>query len=159
VADGLEVERKWLIEVEPPATVLATQAEQISQGYLTVSNDGSETRIRSRAGEYILTVKSGIGLVRSETSVLLTRDQFDTLWPVTARARVEKSRRLIAGPDDTTIELDIYTGDLSGLIVAEVEFDDPDTAETFTAPGWFGPEVTDDDRYKNRNLATRGRPA
>ena len=59
--------------------------------------------------------------------------------------------------DGHTIELDVYAGALSGLIVAEVEFDDPWGAESFVAPYWFGREVTDDPAYKNQRLALAGR--
>ena len=44
---------------------------------------------------------------------------------------------------------------LSGLIVAEVEFDDPWGATAFIAPYWFGREVTDDPAYRNQRLALR----
>lgn len=156
---GLEVERKWLISGKPPAEAFETPAERIDQGYLTIGADGAETRVRRRAGEFILTVKSGTGLVRNETSVNLTSAQFDALWPATAGARVEKSRHLLPGPGGSTIELDIYEGGLAGLIVAEVEFSSTELAGEFVAPDWFGAEVTDDDRFKNHQLAVYGRPA
>ena len=57
------------------------------------------------------------------------------------------------------VEVDEYEGDLRGLLVAEVEFDDEAASDAFTPPDWFGPEVTEDDRYKNRALAVDGRPA
>ena len=60
--------------------------------------------------------------------------------------------------DGHTIELDVYEGELAGLIVAEVEFDDPWGAESFAAPYWFGREVTDDPGYRNQRLAVRGVP-
>jgi len=63
-------------------------------------------------------------------------------------------RHLIPTGAGLTIELDIYSGDLAGLIVAEVEFASEDEADAFEPPNWFGPEVTDDARYKNQNLAT-----
>jgi CYTH domain-containing protein len=34
-----------------------------------------------------------------------------------------------------------------------VEFADADTAASFQPPAWFGAEVTDDVRYRNRSLA------
>ena len=56
------------------------------------------------------------------------------------------------------IELDVYTGDLEGLVVAEVEFDSEEAAEAFAPPEWFGEDVTDDVRYKNQRLARDGAP-
>ena len=51
-----------------------------------------------------------------------------------------------------TIELDVFHGKLSGLIMAEVEFDSTEDAREFVAPSWFIKEVTLDSRYQNANL-------
>lgn len=156
MASGFEIERKWLVADAPPE-VMAVEGQAIDQGYLTIGAGGAETRLRRRAGEYILTVKAGAGMVRSEASVLLDRVQFDALWPLTEAARVEKVRRVLAA-GEVALELDVYRGSLEGLIVAEVEFPDAGAAMCFAAPSWFGPEVTDDARYKNQSLALHGRP-
>jgi adenylate cyclase len=159
MARELEVERKWLVPAVPPAE-LDRAGEAIDQGYLTIGEGGTETRIRRRAGEYVLTVKSGTGLARREQSVTLDGGQFEALWPVTAGQRVEKTRYLIPvpGAPKLTIELDVYSGDLTGLVVAEIEFESAPAATAFDPPDWFGLEVTDDRRYKNQALATSGRP-
>jgi CYTH domain-containing protein len=39
-----------------------------------------------------------------------------------------------------------------------VEFASEEEAAAFRPPGWFGPEVTDDPRYRNRSLAEADRP-
>lgn len=157
-----ELERKWLVDATP-AGVLDHPAEQISQGYLAVGEDGSEVRVRRREQSHFLTVKSGGGRVRRELEVELSEEQFAALWPGTEGRRIEKTRRVISvevpGPEELVIELDEYAGELAGLVVAEVEFPDEETAGSFTAPEWFGIEVTDRDDYKNRRLALQGRPA
>jgi len=155
---GLEVERKWLAP-EAPDDALAAPSRRIEQGYLTVGEGGAETRVRRRGERCTLTVKSGIGLVRHEAEIELSEAQFTALWPATEGARVEKVRHTLRTEEGHLIELDVYDGALSGLIVAEVEFDDPWGAESFVAPYWFGREVTADPDYKNQRLALRGRPA
>jgi adenylate cyclase len=151
----MEIERKFLIE--SPPRHLPEPGVAIDQGYLAVGDDGSEVRVR-RAGERLtLTAKRGDGLVRGEHEVELSAEQFDALWPATEGRRLRKTRfRVPAG--ELTIELDLYAGELSGLAVAEVEFPSIDAADTFEAPAWFGAEVTDDPRYKNRALAQNGAP-
>ena len=51
---------------------------------------------------------------------------FDTLWPLTSGARVEKTRYYIPLVDEHgreyTAELDVYKGHLEGLATIEVEF-------------------------------------
>lgn len=56
------------------------------------------------------------------------------------------------------IELDVYAGELDGLLTAEVEFPDEETAVAFEAPEWFGEEVTGNTSYLNETLATEGAP-
>jgi CYTH domain-containing protein len=59
---------------------------------------------------------------------------------------------------DVTIELDVFRGTLCGLCLAEVEFPSNEAAGAFCPPNWFGEEVTDDERFKNKSLALHGRP-
>ena len=102
-------------------------------------------------------------MVRDEHEIELSEAQFEALWPATEGARWSRSvRHILRAEDGHLIELDVYEDALAGLIVAEVEFDDPWGAEAFVAPYWFGREVTDDPAYKNQRLARarpRGRPA
>ncbi|MBW3604900.1 MAG: hypothetical protein KY460_08320, partial [Actinobacteria bacterium] len=53
------------------------------------------------------------------------------------------------------VEVDEFDGALSGLVIAEVEFESQDDSRAFQPPAWFGREVTDDDRYRNADLAQR----
>ena len=155
---GVEVERKWLV-LEVPAEARSAPSEPIEQGYLTIGPNGAETRVRRRGERCYLTTKSGSGLVRGEHEIELSEAQFDTLWPATDGARLLKRRHILRADDGHTIELDVYTGDLTGLMVAEVEFDDPWGATSFAAPYWFDREITDDPAYKNQRLAVEGLPA
>ncbi len=155
---GQEIERKFLVW-EVPVDLDRRPSTEISQGYLAIEPDGSEVRLRRRDAQDTLTVKTGRGRVRGEQEIVLTAEQFDTLWPLTEGRRIEKTRYELPAGDGLTIELDVYRGALEGLVVAEVEFGTDAAGERFVAPQWFGPEVTDDDAYKNRRLATDGRPS
>ena len=164
-----EVERKFLIDPNDIPTDLGERVKRkliLKQGYIAVAPDGSETRVRSTDEEkFELTVKSAGDLVRGESTIEITPDMFAVLWPKTEGAGIEKTRLQIPYGLQT-IELDIYGGDLEGLVVAEVEFtgdeehsqSPEDQAADFTAPAWFSQEVTSDKAYKNKNLATKGRP-
>lgn len=152
---GVEVERKWLVTT-PPREALAAASELIEQGYLTVGASGAETRLRRRAGRCTLTVKSGAGMARAEREVELSAEQFEALWPATEGARLVKRRHVLSGEDGVAIEFDVYEGALAGLMVAEVEFSDVRAALAFSAPAWFGSEVTEAPEYKNQRLALAG---
>ena len=55
--------------------------------------------------------------------------------------------------NELVIELDVFEGDLSPLILAEVEFPDEESANSFTAPEWFGEDVTFSGKYHNSYLS------
>jgi adenylate cyclase len=150
-----EIERKWLVRDLPELGGL--KCEQIIQGYLAMSSDGTEVRIRRKGDTYFETVKSQGGLTRDETEVEISHDQFRLLWPATEGRRLEKTRYALPW-NGYQLELDVYQSTLAGLIIAELEFESADESKRFYPPAWFGEEVTDDKRYKNCSLAVHGRP-
>jgi CYTH domain-containing protein len=115
-------------------------------------------RVRRRDGRSWLTVKSGAGRVRVEEEIEIEADRFERLWPLTEGLRIEKTRYEIPAGDGLVIELDVYKGDLDGLVTAEVEFGSEEAADDYAAPDWLGSDVTDDPRYKNQRLARDGAP-
>jgi len=152
-----EIERKFLVTTLPE-NLNAYDHEQIRQGYLVIGKDGSEARVRDRDGSFTMTVKSKGDLSRGEWETAITAEQFETLWPATEGKRVEKVRFSIPTGDGLTIELDIYDGDLAGLVSAEIEFVSADSAEAFIAPDWLGKDVTEIKSMKNQQLAENGFP-
>jgi adenylate cyclase len=154
---AIEIERKFLV-AEPPSDLERWPSTTIEQGYLAVADDGTEVRVRRRDGDAWLTVKAGGGRTRVEEEIAIGGDRFERLWPLTEGRRIEKTRYEIPAGEGLTIELDVYAGDLDGLVTAEVEFASEDAAQAFAAPDWLGPDVTDDARYKNQRLARDGAP-
>ena len=152
-----EIERKFVVKSLPEAFEKYPH-DIIRQGYLAVTADGTEVRLRQRGECFFQTVKSGKGLQRTEAEIELGAAQFETLWSMVLGQKISKTRYRIPH-GDLTIELDIFRGDLTGLLVAEVEFTNKQRAEAFIPPDWFGEEVTDDERYKNKNLALKGPPS
>jgi CYTH domain-containing protein len=155
MADGIEIERKFLLDGIPPTMRLARR-EPIRQGYIALDGD-TEVRVRITPKRALLTVKSGHGGVRTEEEVALDTRQGDALWELTEGRRVVKSRRRVR-VGDAVVEVDEYSGALDGLVVAEVEFADEAASSAFDPPSWFGRELTGDRRYSNRALAADGLP-
>ena len=147
----MEIERKFLVN-EIPAGVVSGKGTPIIQGYLMVGTD-AEVRVRCMGKKYFLTSKNGKGIKREEKEVSINQEQFDLLWPVSSGKRIEKERHLVPIHNKLEAELDIYQGMLAGLHLVEVEFPDMDMAKQFQPPAWFGPEVTNDEQFLNRNLA------
>ena len=156
MAHGVEIERKFLVE-RFPDHLDDHPFREIAQGYLAIT-DEVEVRLRRYGEQAFLTVKSTAARIRIEEEIEIDHGRFAVLWPLTDGRRIEKRRHLIP-LGELTIELDEYHGRLSGLMIAEVEFESPDAALAFVPPEWFGREVTDDPGYKNRRLATDGGPS
>ena len=150
----MEVERKFL--VPRPPELAGTQYAEIEQGYLA-TGDEQEVRLRRKDDQLLLTAKRGSGLSRDEVEVELDHHDFARLWELTEGRRLRK-RRHVLSHDGLRIEIDVYQGDLEGLVVAEIEFGSQEEATEFEPPGWLGEEVTTDHRYKNETLATKGPP-
>lgn len=145
-----EIERKFLVD-QLPEEIQSAKALPIEQGYLAIDPEGKEVRLRRIGDSCWLTVKSKGELIRKEFETKLSIEQFDQLWPATAGQRLQKTRFLLQR-NSYTIEVDQYHQPLSGLIVAEVEFDSAKAAEQFKAESWMGQEVTHLNFMKNKNL-------
>jgi adenylate cyclase len=144
-------ERKFLVG-DLPKVLGLNDGKQVSQGYLAVEPGGSEVRIRRSPDGGALCVRTGSGKNQVETEVALTKEQLDTLWPLTEGRRMSKVTYQI-GVEETPVSLDIYEGQLNWLRIAEAEFKNRALAESFTPPPWFRREVTDLPAYRHSNLA------
>ena len=153
---GEEIERVFKVR-QIPKNIEQYPYENIVQGYLAIDITGAEVRLRKIAERYFETFKGSGRLQRRELEIVLSHDQFNTLWPGTEGRRIEKTRYQI---DDAgqKIELNVFRGTLEGLVLAEAEFASREKSEEFEPPDWLGEEVTDDIRYKNQNLAQKGAP-
>ena len=83
---------------------------------------------------------------------------FEGLWPLTESRRLRKTRYLVPLGEGLEAEVDVYEGDLVGLVTAEVEFGFERQSRDFRPPSWLGEEVTGDRRYSNQSLALEGAP-
>ena len=151
-----EIERRFLLDAIPEAHLGPGTA--LRQGYLARTGD---VEVRLRIGDDVasLTVKAGRGLARAEVEVDLPLSEAEQLWLHTAAGRLEKTRHRVPVGDGLVADVDVYGGELSGLRTAEVEFDSEEGAAAFTAPDWFGREVTGEARWSNAELAAQGLPA
>jgi CYTH domain-containing protein len=154
----VEVERKFLLPA-PPEGLSEHPFKRLEQGYLAIDPAGSEVRIRRKDDETLMTVKMGIGLIRGEEEFAIDRDRFERLWPMTDGRQVVKTRYFVPLENGLTAEVDVYDGELDGLVTGEIEFPDAATALAFVAPDWLGRDVTEDARYANRTLAVEGIPS
>lgn len=145
----MEIERKYLIHTLPE-NLENYPHRIIEQGYLSTE---PVVRIRRDNDEYILTYKSKGLMMREEYNLPLTKDSYMHLREKIDGRLIIKKRYLIPLSNELTIELDIFGGDLAPLMLAEVEFPDETSANSFTPPKWFGEDVTFSGEYHNSRLS------
>ena len=147
---GIEIERKFLVKDDSWRDGVESETH-IMQGYLS-DNPSATVRVRVKGVKGYLTIKGrGTGLVRPEYEYEIpVADAEPMLRELSISAIVDKVRyRVRSGAH--VWDLDVFSGDNAGLVMAEVELDTED--EAFDVPTWAGQEVTDDTRYYNAKLA------
>ena len=146
---GKEIERKFIVRRERFNPAEADSACAMVQAYISTDRDAT-VRVRVINGlEARLTVKGrNNGAVRNEWEYPIpVADALDMLESLPVKARIDKTRYRFG-----RWEVDCFAGRLQGLIVAEIELQQPD--EQFSAPDFIGREVTDDPRYYNSSLGS-----
>jgi adenylate cyclase len=155
----LEIERTYLLDRLPLLLPPRSPAYRIEQGYLDPTQADVEGRIRrTRKPDgtvtHVHTVKTGMGLVRTEVEKDLTAAEFERLWPATAGRRIVKTRHKVKD-GERTWEIDEFEG--VDLVLAEVELPSADTEVAI--PAWLAPhvvrDVTEESTYRNFEIAKR----
>lgn len=173
----MEIERKYLIKKERiPFCPADYPCRHIEQGYLCTE---PVVRIRRDNDDYVLTYKSKGLMIREEYNLPLTEEAYEHLKRKVDGRLIVKDRYVIPLADNAVfsaapgtaaqseidartssltelfIELDFFKADFDGLILAEVEFPDEESANTFQPPAWFGEDVTNSSRYHNSTMSKK----
>ena len=147
---ALEIERKYLV-LDSSYKHEAYSSSHIRQGYIC-SERGRSVRIRIRDEHAYLTIKGPSldgGLSRYEFEQQIPFDDAQKLMSLCEPGIIDKTRWLVRSGDHI-FEVDEFHADNDGLVVAEVELNNP--TETPLLPHFIGQEVTGDRRYYNSQL-------
>ena len=146
---GVEIERKFLV-IDDSWRRAASPGMRYRQGYLS-TDKGHSMRVRVCGDDAWLNIKSAAaGIARHEYEYRIPpADAHAILEDLCVKPLIEKTR-FIVEHDGLAWEIDVFEGDNSGLVVAELELDSADDA--FTLPAWAGEEVSGDVRYYNQRL-------
>ncbi len=141
-----EIERKFLLASDAWRSA-ARGSVPMRQGYLASTGEVS-IRVRQEGSKAFLNLKSA--------TLGISRDEFEFPLPAVGAAEVldrfcrercvEKVRHYVQVGRHRW-EIDEFSGDNAGLVVAEVELDDEQ--EAFDMPAWLGREVSFERRYYN----------
>jgi adenylate cyclase len=148
---GIEIERKFLVNIELWEKLPKQEPKDYKQGYL-VNQDDRVVRVRIAGDQGYITIKGiASGISRLEFEYPIPKFEAEEMLAHFKPEGTEKTRYRIPAGDGLTWEVDVFSGANQGLIVAEIELLSED--QTFDLPDWIDIEVTDDERYSNSNLA------
>jgi adenylate cyclase len=151
---GVEIERKFLVAEDPGDEGETTV---LRQAYLAIDGDRA-VRVRQAGDTWILTIKAGKGISRTEVELPLDEATFEELWAVAGDRAVAKARTRLPLPGGLVAELDTFSGRHQGLRLVEVEVPSTADAERFEPPGWFGEDVSDQPWAANSWLSDHDLP-
>jgi adenylate cyclase len=149
---SFEIERKFLVRGDEWQRLAAKRID-IRQAYLA-SEGKASVRIRIiDNSSATLTVKSRpVDLRRLELEYAIPILEAEALIPLRHGSIIEKVRhRLPWG--DLAWEVDVFCGENSGLVIAEIEL--RHEQQPVELPSWIGEEVTGKQPYYNGSLAQR----
>ena len=145
----MEIEKKFLVN-EIPFSLDSFKSRKIEQAYLSTD---PVIRVRRDNDEYYLTYKSKGFIVREEYNLPLNKSSYEHLLSKADGNIITKTRYEIPEKNNLTIELDIFEGNFTGLILAEVEFESEADANSYIPPEWFTKDVSNESAYHNSTLS------
>ena len=149
---SFEIERKFLV-LGDGWKELATSQTFIRQAYLA-SDGKASVRIRIQNDHTAtLTIKSRpVHLRRLELEYSIPILEAEALMQLRIGSVIEKMRSVITW-GDLAWEIDVFSGDNLGLVIAEIEL--RHEHQHIELPSWIGAEVTGQSRYYNSSLVQR----
>jgi adenylate cyclase len=145
-----EIERKFLVKKDVWDNTPKGDGRFYRQGYL-LTDPHKTIRVRITDTHGYLTIKGfTTGTTRREYEYKIPRDEAHDLLSNFAVSDLTKLRYIVHH-DGKVWEVDEFSGDNEGLVIAEIEL--LEETEAFSLPDWAGQEVTGDERYYNSSLS------
>jgi adenylate cyclase len=147
---NIEIERKFLVDKEKWAALEKPVGKSITQGYL-YADEEKVIRVRIAGDTGFITIKGRAeNLARPEYEYSIPKEDASEMLRFSSGHIITKIRYNISF-DGKTWEVDVFSGENEGLVLAEIEL--KNAAESFQKPDWITLEVTQDLRYYNSWLS------
>lgn len=147
---AIEIERKYLVNQTLWEALEKPEGEFYRQGYLSIDIEKTiRVRVTNDTG-YITIKGKTTNASRLEYEYAIPKAEAIELLDNFTENNIEKVRYKL-NISGKIWEVDVFSGQNQGLIVAEIELNTID--EPYTIPIWIALEVTDDNRYYNANLS------
>ncbi|MBL7160622.1 MAG: CYTH domain-containing protein [Candidatus Aenigmarchaeota archaeon] len=141
----IELERTFLAKAVP-AGIEKYKSKEIVDVYIPASHPHPTLRIRKEGDKFFLTKKqpvAGDASEQKEQTVELSREEFETLSSVPGK--VVQKIRFYYPFEGRTAEIDVFQGQLRGLVLVDFEFSTPEDKAAFTRPDFCLADVTQEE--------------
>jgi adenylate cyclase len=148
----VEIERKFLVANDDWRRS-AARSVRIRDG-LIAAYQGRKVRVRI-SGDFATVAIKGprTGIARPEFEYEIPIADAEAMLSTICGDDTLKKERFFVGEAGATWHVDVYSGILNGIVIAEIEL--KQETEQLILPSWIGKEVTGDSFYKKINMRAR----
>jgi CYTH domain-containing protein len=146
----VEIERKFLVSNDEWRQ-LAVRSVRFRDGLIAAYKD-RKVRVRI-AGDDVATVAikgPRIGIAQAEFEYEIPIADAERMLSTICRDDTLEKERFFVEDTGGTWHVDVYSGILQGVVIAEIEL--KDESQELILPGWIGKEVTGDPFFKKINM-------
>jgi adenylate cyclase len=140
----LELEKTYLAK-KLPESLKTCDFKEIIDIYIPKEKDHPKLRLRKNGNKYEITKKTPIDSNdksrQEEQTIILSEEEFNSLNKQIDGKRVHK-RRYYYPYKERIAEIDIFQGDLKGLVVIDFEFEKTQEIENFEMPSFCLVDIT-----------------
>lgn len=150
----LELERTYLVK-KMPGKVTGIKPVEIKDIYFPPEDSHPVLRLRKRGERYEMTKKTCLhgsdSSEQQEDTIKLTAAEFNAL--ANAPGKQLSKQRYTYHEGNVTVDIDVFLGDLTGLVLVDFEFASVADKNSFVPPDWCLAEVTQDAAIAGGKLA------
>ena len=147
-----EIERKFLLKNDSWKD-MSHKSVEIEQYYF-MDDDGVTCRVRRKGTKFLMTMKVKESAVTSKEYEFNIPEGVFIEFAKRSFGEIKKVRHYVLYASKLW-EIDVFGGNNSGLVLAEIELKSEN--ESFEIPSFIEMEVTENEEYKNVNLSKNKR--
>jgi CYTH domain-containing protein len=149
----VEIERKFLV-TNDEWRQLAVRSVRLRDGLIAAYKD-RKVRVRITGDDMATVTVKGprIGIAQAEFEYEIPIADAERMLSTICRDETLEKERFFIEDAGGTWHVDVYTGILQGVVIAEIEL--KHERQELTLPRWIGKEVTGDPFFKKINMRAR----
>lgn len=141
--EEIELEKTYLAKYLPDFS--ACEYKEMVDTYLPERASHPVIRVRKQGERYMITKKAPVennASIQKEQTILLTKEEYDDLSKISSK-KVEKVRYYYP-IDGKKAEIDVFQGELYGLVLIDFEFSSEEEMNAFKMPEFCLVDVTNE---------------